>query len=44
MRSKDTKRETAEQETIAMGIGIVFALAVSSFVAAVMFYLQTYHP
>jgi hypothetical protein len=39
-----TKHDQATIEAAAMGIGVMFALALAAFVAAVMFYLQTYHP
>ena len=45
-QSKDrlTKHDAATIEAAAMGIGVMFALSLAAFVAAVIAYLQLYHP
>jgi len=45
-RPKDrlTKHDAATIEAVGMGIGIMFALALASFLAAVMTYITLYLP
>jgi len=45
MQRKDriTKHDEATIEAVGMGIGIMFGLSITTFVAAVMTYLQLFH-
>ena len=44
MRDRITKHDAATNEAVGVGIGIMFALTLASFVVAVMTYITLYHP